>query len=290
MSTESIRSHQRLLYWLSNSPELLSDRYHSVAMIKRPLNNDLGLSTGFHSDHHRLGLIFEDLIASYFKNNLNIIDIKRNIQIKDSERTLGELDFLFPLKGQYWHLEVAVKFYLKALGSNQIGDYWGPGLKDNFARKWRHLSTRQITLSDSPAARPLLDSLGIPFVRQAIWMKGWIFYHPSEAATRPPQPINPWHQRGWWVYRSELESQLKNQVAGARFLQPRRQDWLLHPADLAAPAMDLRQLISQVERKQNLAQIWVCLGEGVSRQLISRGFVVPDDWDPGRAQGEDTGE
>ena len=224
----------------------------------------------------RLGRHFEDIVFQHLNYNTYVTDIKRNIQIKNQQQTLGELDFLICMAQQWVHLEVAVKLYLLDGPGAELSDFVGTRRDDCLATKWRRMLEHQLALGAHPAARKALAQMGISQRPQAaLWIKGWLFYPFGTQLQTFPTPINPWHQRGWWLTQSRL-----GQLAGhaSHFLLPGKTDWLL-PADLMhSPLFDLAGLQQQL-RGTSRANLVVAIEHNPQGVLeISRGFVVTDDW------------
>lgn len=272
------------LEWLRTSPELMlaPSAFNCPEAIKSGggIITASGQLSGY-EPRWRLGEHFENIVHFHLKNNEQISDIHRNIQIKRDKITLGEMDFLLRLGSQWVHLEVALKLYLL----DSTGDSSSPGLEgfigtrrdDCLAAKWQRMLTHQLTLSQRPEAQAVLAELGLdepPL--PAVWVKGWLFYHPSrQQSDLAPAPVNPAHLQGWWVTWSELE--LLN-GKGEAFMLPGKPDWLLPAAYLGNPVFTLTELR---EHLQEVKRGFLVLAlERVDGQWVesSRGFVVPDTW------------
>ncbi|WP_409526463.1 DUF1853 family protein [Nitrincola sp. MINF-07-Sa-05] len=221
----------------------------------------------------RLGKQFEDLTSLYFRLNCQIIDIKRNIQIKKDNITLGELDFMIQLPDRWVHLEVAVKFYLLDGDGSHLDHFIGPGRADKLGAKWRHMIHHQLPIAYSPAGLSTLASLGIDDFTQAAWVKGALFYHwQQESVPAIPLLVNPSHDRGWWVRHSELTSMKEHyKVNNIQLIS--KPDWLM-PIDVLGTYHQQSLSDIQIESLQHPVMAAVLTGNGDT----SRGFIVPDDW------------
>ncbi len=167
---------------------------------------------------------------------------------------------------------------------DQLDDWVGPNLQDNLGKKWRRMEQHQVKLSQQSATKTQLATLGADNPTPGLWVKGWLFNHPDNASTLvEPYPINPSHARGWWVRKSELSGFLKQHTINCSYILPGKPNWLIPVSAYCGLSLSLRQLMMRVAGTRQPEQIWCVLGEGVSRQIISRGFVVPDDWAEGYA-------
>lgn len=262
--------------WLRRSPNLIDTE--SLALPEGLFTaTDSALLSG-DITARRLGLQFEQLVKIGLKNNPQVTDIESNIAVRSSGVTVGEADLLFRLNSHWWHVELALKFYLRELNTEGLAAYYGPNRKDRFDQKWQHMLEHQSQLLGRPEAADLRASRGINEISRAILIKGWLFQHPNDHRQTAPSLINPMHPRGWWVYQRELASWLCEQPANARFMLVEKPYWLYPPARVQDVSMNRRRLLAQVVQRQSAVQIWVVLGESYSRQLLSRGYVVPDSW------------
>ena len=138
----------------------------------------------------RLGIYFEQLLSFYFAYYPRFSLIAKNFQINDTQRTIGEYDFIVldHTTKQHLHIEVAVKFYI---GLNPLDidipnntptydwHHWvGPNKKDSLAIKMNHLCQHQLQLSEIPASITALDTLGITptQLQTRLLLTGRLFY------------------------------------------------------------------------------------------------------------------
>lgn len=273
------------LAWLRTSPDLML----APESLACPQAIKSGVNSLSHCDslkgyepRWRLGEHFENIVHFHLNNNDQISDIYRNIQIKREKRTLGEMDFLVNLGGDWIHLEVALKLYLLDGDNRQLASFIGTRRDDCLATKWQRMLDHQLQLCQLPEAQEQLQTMGIAsFPQPAVWVKGWLFYHPRQATVEAPYPVNPDHLRGWWVTWSELSLIA---TEGERFILVRKPDWLLPAAYVGNPALglgELREALRDLQRSSFVLAVVEVNGEWVER---SRGFVVPDNWPGDRQQ------
>jgi len=271
-TTEQILSE---LNWLSQAQTLLGDNLY-----KRQALRHENLEIPRLKNHHRLGVHFEDIFDIYLRSFPQVTDLKSHIQIIEDKKTLGEADFLVCQNGTWRHLEIAIKFYLRVGRTGQMGDYLGPSLTDSLDKKISHIENRQLKLLESDAAKRTLQSLGVDTtVKSYAQVFGWLFYHVDDDQSNIPDSIHPHHSRGRWLCVNELERFLDEYPESVRFILPSRSEWLISPSQIHEIAWSKRDLVN---RAQNLfdrpQQLFIVLGEGCSRQLVERVFVVPESW------------
>ena len=161
-----------------------------------------------------------------------------------------------------------------------MSDYLGPSLTDSLDRKITHIENKQLKLLESEPAKRTLQSLGVDStVESYAQIFGWLFYHGSDNQSKIPDNIHPQHPRGRWLCVNELEGFLDEYPDAVRFLMPSRSEWLTSPSHIHDIAVSKSNLLNRaksvIDRPQ---QLFVVLGEGCSRQLVERLFVVPEAW------------
>ena len=265
------------LQWLSRSPDLVLTS--ELAYPQNLFTHQPHLESGLAVRARRLGLQFEELLRIYLSSITQVTDLHNNIPIRDQGITLGEADLLFRYFKQWWHLEVALKFYLRQTDIDGLQGYYGPNRRDRFDIKWSHMQQHQTKVMNSSAADTVRAHMGIDRLNVGALIKGWLFQHPNDSRTSPPSPINPLHETGWWVRQSELSHWLSQFPSTAQYLVVEKPFWL-HPLRfIQLPNLNVEQLKRRISERSDAVQIWVVLGIGVSRQLLSRGYVVADNWE-----------
>ncbi|MDA8743108.1 DUF1853 family protein [Rubripirellula amarantea] len=220
--------HVRDLTWAINSRSLINtdssvveNRIPSIDPdTVDPDTVDAGHLSAFLADKpmRRVGRYFELLIL-YWLQHIRCVDVvEESLQVREGNRTLGEIDFLFrDEEGCLTHWEVAIKYYLYHADDLGMGcHYIGPNAADTFDRKMKRLFEHQLPRSE----------VHFPEVqRREAFVKGRIFYQPAQP--RPlaiPQLLSPDHHQGAWVYLSQLSTlpPLKDE----RFKVLRKPYWL----------------------------------------------------------------
>lgn len=299
------RPHVRALAWLLDSPDLLdphSPHWHGRIATLGPVGPavanwladldadpaplDAALGNRFYS---RLGLYAEKLMAFYFAQRGTLA--AHGLQVRDGRNgTIGEFDFLLREDGgaSLRHIEFATKFYLLD-GDPDTGNYnrlVGPNLADTLGLKMRKIFNAQLQLAQHPAAQQVVP---VPVGSAQALVKGWLFYHATEAAPLI-EGISPGHCRGYWRTLSEQAD-----APGEQFIVMPRLQWLAPlrtPADRSAgtdvqipatPAPMARAGLLDTLREKFAADPGPVLVATVREQggwleEVERGFVVPDDW------------
>ena len=263
------------LDWLSQAQTLLGENQFR----RNPLTVDRS-KIPILKNHHRLGVHFEDLFEFHIKSCPQITDLYSNLQIIEDKKTLGEADFLVRRNGVWQHIEIAIKFYLRVGNTGQLSDFLGPSLTDSLDRKVNHIEYRQLKLLQSDAAKSTLQTLGVDSpVDSFAQIFGWLFYHVTDDQSNIPDSIQPHHPRGRWLCVNELERFLDECPESVRFILPSRSEWLISPSQIHEIAWSKRDLVNRAQKLfDRPQQLFIVLGEGCSRQLVERVFVVPESW------------
>lgn len=229
--------------------------------------------------HPRLGFYFERLYQCLLVDVMGWELLAKNLQVKNTQRTLGELDFLFrnPHSGDVEHHEIAVKFYL-GFPSPETGEplWYGPNAKDRLDLKTRRLREHQSQLTHRPEALAALKRLGIeqPLATR-IYMPGYLYYPFAEEY---PAPLNvpEAHLRGYWMY---LADALK--VTRDHWVPLRKPHWLGPWRQSEAPEVaDTRAALEEVQLSET-PRLFAALTWDDNNQAWTetrRLFVVPARW------------
>ena len=240
----------------------------------------------------RLGHYFETLIAYWLAHILELEIIATNLQVRNTDRTVGEYDFLLRDENSaVCHWEAAVKFYLQAEPIAEQHAFIGPGGRDRLDIKLNRVFTHQLNLGTTPEGRATLPS-GLTlnkaqaFIAQA-FIKGMLFFPLSQTdkfsdARTSVAGISDKHLSGWWV-RHPIEKLLYTTTDKHWIILPRLR-WLA-PARLTnnvgimrhdelSAALDQhfsasRDAVHVAELRQNTEGEW---------REVSRGFVVCNTW------------
>ena len=223
-----------------------------------------------------LGRYFEIMIETLFSISQEIESIHSNVVVRDKKTTIGEFDLLYKKSGQWYHLELAIKFYL-GISNQTLGFNWhGPALRDTLSRKYSRMINHQLKLTKYDAANKVLRDLSINSVESAAVMLGWLFYPFKDWISKslsPPKNISINHATGWWIRASEVN--IFNRVRGQHWFPLKKRDWITTVDMRYPPAKTNFKGIKQPE------MIAVCLQEKQNRFYeVQRAFIVPDHWGP----------
>lgn len=213
----------------------------------------------------RHGLIYEDMLAWAIGAAREIDLLARDITVTREGRTLGQADLLLRWEGTVYHLEVAIKFYLRRSAPGDLAGYIGTDLRDRMDRKLAHLLFHQRHILDGVAGRHALERRGVtPPARRCVSLRGCIF-----------EPLDPENTgasgfpRYWWA-----PERLWRRVAGESEYRWRRVDrklWfspITDPETGWAPALDLVALMTDGRASVAVA------GARPGEPEITRGIVV----------------
>nr|WP_279306973.1 DUF1853 family protein [Marinobacter sp. BGYM27] len=275
----------RHLAWLCEAPSLTASPKQVPLQQYLPDNlqntlieldrNPQPLLTALALDGHlRLGIYFERLYGFLMSDLLGWPTLLRNQPVRDEQRTLGELDFVFlnPATGLPEHHEIAVKFYLGYAPDNR---WYGPNAKDRLDLKTHRLLNHQSKMTERPETRALLASHGITSPPEPrVFMPGYLFY-PGDNAIESPASAPKNHARGRWCRAHDLEP-----TDTKHWIVLNKPHWL-------GPA----QQCSEPDETDTQAQIEKVKAGGPPRlfaemephsdggwQESERWFVVPDCW------------
>jgi hypothetical protein len=258
----------------------------------------------------RLGRYAEKLLGWFLQNGPAASLVAASVPLRRAGITLGECDFLVRTQlGARLHWELAVKCYLHAGDGHastatqadtqsttpsepqpgtqpntqptpRLADYVGPNLKDRFDLKLAHVLTHQLPLS----ARDEFASLGYagPWTPQ-MYIKGWLFYRAGDTPAEPAE-LDPSHERGWWVTRSDwpefaaTHARIWRILPRLEWLAPRRHE--RDQADAAQSAfVDAPTLATQTLHQPGPVMVAAFADDGAGNLTErSRGFIVPDEW------------
>ncbi len=203
----------------------------------------------FESSGFRLGILAESIFENWLLEQK--LDYRRGVQIFEIEptnRTLGELDFLYKLNDEWKHFELASKIYCFRPKHN---DFIGPNKRDFFHRKLFSLQNQQLPLISNPSTIQILKNEGLEQIKESqVHFCGRLFYPPGRWSI--PEYINTEHQKGIYYEKILPFKNYKNNHA--MMLLPRYL-WFL-------PEISLSQLMPVKFTKGNFAQLqWADLSK-----------------------------
>jgi len=226
---------------------------------------------------YRLGQYYENLVMHILSRESYLTEIKRNIQVISDKKTLGEFDFLGLAGGREgFHLEVAVKFYLRVGDGSELSHYIGPGKRDRLDLKWHKLTSQQLRLGDRDEAVSRLQELGFataPSLRLAL-IQGYLFHPYADFVAAQygvaHTEINPQHNKGWWLRQREISA-----ISADCAIRLMEKPLWLTPASVHPEEDNWEKLQSKIATTDRPLLIARFDRKGVE---IDRGFVVPDSW------------
>lgn len=284
--------HVRALAWLLDSPDLLDPAAPQwsgqVASLMVPLPPATvawlaALDDAPQALHDylaiqpftRLGRYAERLMAFYF--TAQGILRAHGVQVRSAaNETIGEFDFLLQQGAELLHWEFAIKLYLlEPTGAGQAADYFvGPNLADTLGNKMHKIFSRQLMLSQHPAAQ---SSLPQPVARAQALLKGWLFYHRHADEAFAAPGIAAGHCRGFWCELAEVGA-----LDVQRALILPRLSWLAPARVAPQETLDrdaLRDALAEHFAHDSMPLLVALLqDDGDAAIEIARGFIVPDDW------------
>ncbi|MBQ0768474.1 MAG: DUF1853 family protein [Bizionia sp.] len=227
--TDKTEDYQEQFNGFFNTPHLFNTTVNGLdPFITRPENAFV-----FNSPINprvRLGQRVERFVSAELLQLPNLNILAENCQIKNEERTIGELDCLLLEENTPVHLEIQFKFYLydPSLGTTEIDHCIGPMRRDTLNEKLHKLKTHQLPLLYSPETKPLLDSLGLraETIQQKIYFKAQLFLPLRSSITLTH--LNPNCVYGFYFNYADLP-----QFENCLFYCPKKTDWLLDVTNTA---------------------------------------------------------
>lgn len=222
------------------------------------------------SKDQRLGRRVEQLVQRLIEAHPDLNIIAQNIAIRDTQRTVGELDLLVhdTVNDLYQHWEVTLKFYLGVSAT-----HWpGPNPSDNLRRKARRMFDHQFPLSNSPLCHQRLQELGIPRIDEKRLLSRGALFYPATYELPPPAESHPLHTRGTWWLDSELPASWQWEIL------PREQ-WIgmSSLSDKGITLLATHQMVDYVQSARS--PVMVFGHQSQSSSVASKlGFIVTDQW------------
>lgn len=235
----------------------------------------------------RLGHYFESLVAYWLEHVLHWEMIASNLQVRNTDRTVGEYDFLFRDENSaVCHWEAAVKFYLQAEPLAEQRAFIGPGARDRLDIKLNRVFTHQLDLGTTPDGHAALPD-GLTLNKAQAYIKGMLFFPVSQTnnftGTYPAvSGISNQHLSGWWA-RYPME-RLPDSAPDSGWIILSRLHWLA-PARLETDESILRHDEMSAALDQHFSASIEAVHIAALRQDMagewretSRGFVVCSTW------------
>ena len=271
--------------WLSTAESILSPEpkclefihrtAHAVASreIKLPEDKIEKLSS---IRNGPLGRYFELLIGILFTLSPEIEASHSNVVVREGKTTRGEFDLLYKKGGNWYHLEMAVKFYLGVSDRTSAFNWHGPALRDNLGHKWERMSGHQLTLPKTDSGKNVLHGLSIGVVESEALILGRLFHSFSDwqaNSFKTTQNISKNHANGWWIHARDA----------ATFANTHPKHWLPLMKHQWLAQQKMHERLSKPNFKDLKHPQMYAIFEQIQQnqfQEIHRGFVVPDCWGP----------
>lgn len=221
---------------------------------------------------YRVGRYFEALISFWLSQCRGLEMLGESIQVRDDERTIGEVDFLFRSSdGEVCHWEAAVKFFLHHEGG-QGSHFPGPNAADNFERKATRLFGHQLPLS----------VVHFPEVsRREAFVKGGLFLHQSESATpRLPDRMGKHCVMGIWFRAGEDMPVVWERRVGHVVAKPHWLGSMVVGEGDSPDLLPLAELVDRIRRQLTGSSSPVLISVRCPDTWVEeqRCFIVSDDW------------
>lgn len=235
----------------------------------------------------RLGHRFQHLHRFWFDHDPRLRCLAESLTISSVDgRTLGELDFVYADNDRVVHLEVAVKFYLRAAPEARLASYVGPSLRDRFDFKFDSLLHRQSRRLDLAETRLALAKLGIDerAVKREVRLRG-VLYEPFGEDWPRPKEIDPDCLSGLWITFDDFR-RLDDLTGCWRMVE--REHWFSGP-ELDRPCLNRDGLSRVLAALSAPTQVFEYDGSQVVRRLFivgpdfaqrARAFAEPNSVEP----------
>lgn len=258
------------LFWIRSTPSLMNipEPFCSGVDFLRYLNDHTSDLEDLPASQHKLGLYYEDCINHLINKSTKVIDLKRNIVVTKNKKTLGEFDFIGRTSEKDFHLECAIKFYLRVGSGEQLSDFIGPGKRDRLDIKWQRMLEHQLPLSETNEGLRTCHQHEISPSAKALLIQGYLFHPLDEPAQQLHPAINKHHLKGWWIYAKNLQK-----IQGDFQYQILRKPYWLRFSETG-----LMNFAALTEQMISLKQPCLIRRLDSSAREIDRGFVLNNDW------------
>jgi uncharacterized protein len=213
----------------------------------------------------RLGIYAERLMAYFFKHSPYINLITHSFQVIRSGETLGEIDFIIEWKGELYHIELAVKYYLGIDDLNEFKNWIGPSGNDNLSLKLAKALDQQLSLAKEKEVMQLVDGRTI---KSYLFLKGK--FYTNVAQEELPNWMNKCASRGNYVRLSDAKDLVETSKK-AHLLRP---NWMSDLVDVQQKNLnttDVKYLKQQVKDFGGLHLV-------INENPMTTSFIVLDDW------------
>ncbi len=228
---------------------------------------------------HRLGRYFETLLEYWISHLMGGQLVAANLPVKAGDIVIGEYDFLWrDAAGVLNHWEASVKFYLQVDVAAGLAGYVGTFTRDRLDLKFGHLRDKQLKLAATPAGLAALPDAEEAVSAHAL-LKGWLFYPYGEVIVAAPE-VSVQHLSGWWLRWGETPF---TPPSGLHWKVLPRLEWLSqvmsqNPEGLQTGANFSAALATHFAMDGAPLLVAGLATTGNTWQEVTRGFVVPRDW------------
>lgn len=240
------------LIWISERENLLHLSNDEVIDFKTYFQTPIQIQQTYRNSN-RIGLYYQWLLRHQIQTSSSLNLIADEIQIVESGRTIGEIDFLVQHldHNDIAHWEVAIKFYLL------FEDQWiGPNAQDHLNHKIQKMRSQQLALSQKPCFKNHFNHLTIKSRRIAL--QGRLYINPYLKQPKFISPeINANRIKGYWCWQNQIDQK-------QYFQHLNRDQWLKIPRFNPARSMQITQDIQKA--------IHVIDAENTPW------FIVPNSW------------
>lgn len=258
--------------WVLNSPSLINVPNNAASFLDLLETTDLNMPAFNAKDFlaRNLGGYYENLVSFIINNARYLLDIKRNIRVYNNKITLGEFDFIGSSRAGDFHLECAIKYYLRTGAGTELKDFIGPGKKDRLDLKYERMLNHQLKLSQTPQGIQACLQEGLRPSIFIMLIQGYLF-HPfdefgSQIELHPT--INPNHLQGWWLRQNEV-SNIKD---ADQYVIMKKPFWLIANRSNLLTYSELKLELLEMDRPILVSRF----DKTGSEQ--DRGFIVPNEW------------
>lgn len=217
----------------------------------------------------RLGHLAEKIVSELLHASANYDVLYENVQIKDGQTTIGEIDFMVEdlVNKQVIHLELAYKFYLydPGISSHQMHNWIGPNRKDSLHEKLEKLKTKQFPLLHHANTKEQISEEMIAGADQQLCFLVSLFtpYDFQES-------LQSSYQRAIRGYYIDLDGFYRLHQPGHQYYLPTKTEWGMDPAccdnwmDLASVEWEIKSTL-----EENRARLcWQKQGESHSEFFV----------------------
>jgi hypothetical protein len=239
---------------IDRAPQALFDAVHATASSGTDLLSPRPPSL-------RLGRRAERLMAFFLQHGPTHRLVAANIPLRHltpqgDRTTVGEIDFLLhDARGQAWHWELAVKFFLCTATGLQASavDFIGPDRAETFDSKLRKLFDRQLRHRPPP---PWDLEMWTP----AACTRGRLFYRHGRPVPCTPG-VHPDHLQGRWIERDRV-AELPAANEPVWHVVPRN-DWMCPRPPRASDGLTLHAMADHLGNAPNALATMVLRGDEV---------------------------